>query len=187
MNHPRLAGRYAKSLLDLSIEQQQLEIVYSDMKFLQTVCKGNPDFVSMLTSPVIKGDSKAKIIAAITTERVSTLTSLFIKLLIDKKRESNLPEILQSFINQFNKLNDIHQVKITTAVPMSSELQERIVARIKATTTLQKIELETAVKDELIGGFTLEVGDSFVDASILRDLNDVKKQFKNNEFIHNLR
>jgi len=187
MSQPRLAGRYAKSLLDLSIEQHLLDTVYSDMQFLQAICKGNADFVSMLSSPIIKGDNKEKIIESITVGKVNNLTTLFIKLLIDKKRESNLPEIIKSFIEQYNKLNNIHQIKITTAVPMSKELEESIVNQIKTTTNIQKIELETIVKDELIGGFTLEMGDTFLDASILRDLNDVKKQFKNNEYIHSLK
>ena len=51
MTNPRLAGRYAKSLIDLSIEKNQLEIIYNDIKFLQSLCKQNPDFVNMLKSP----------------------------------------------------------------------------------------------------------------------------------------
>jgi F-type H+-transporting ATPase subunit delta len=39
----------------------------------------------------------------------------------------------------------------------------------------------------LIGGFTLEMGGNLIDASILRDLNDVKKQFQSNEYIHSLK
>ena len=35
MPNPRLAGRYAKSLIDLSLEKGQLEAVYADMKYLQ--------------------------------------------------------------------------------------------------------------------------------------------------------
>ncbi|MEO6869460.1 MAG: F0F1 ATP synthase subunit delta, partial [Ginsengibacter sp.] len=43
------------------------------------------------------------------------------------------------------------------------------------------------VDESLIGGFVLEVEGKLVDASILRDLNDVKKQFANNDYIHKLR
>ena len=46
MTNPRLATRYAKSLLDLSVEQNQLEDVYSDMKLLKGIHKSNPDFVA---------------------------------------------------------------------------------------------------------------------------------------------
>jgi F0F1-type ATP synthase delta subunit len=44
--------------------------VYADMKFLQGVFKGNPDFTAVLRSPIIKADKKEKIVAAITTGRI---------------------------------------------------------------------------------------------------------------------
>ena len=187
MGNPRLAGRYAKSLLDLAIEQNQLEVIYADIKMLQSLCKSNPDFVAMLKSPVIKADKKGKIIEAVTADKVNKLTAAFLTLLVNKAREYSLPEIVKAFIEQYNALNNIHQIQLTTAVAISPELKNAIAEKIMATTSMKKIELETFVKDELIGGFTLEMGGSLIDASIQRDLNDVKKQFKNNEYIHQIR
>jgi F-type H+-transporting ATPase subunit delta len=187
MNNPRLAGRYAKSLVDIATEQNQLANIYGDMKFVQQICKSNPDFVAVLVSPVIKADKKGKIIASITTGRVAPLTTAFIDLLVRKGRESNLPEIANAFITQYNVINNIHKVKITTAVPMSEDLQHAITAKVKSSASLQNIEMETVVNDELIGGFVLEMGGNLVDASILRDLKDVKKQFMNNDYLHRIR
>jgi len=187
MNNPRLAGRYAKSLLDLAIEQKKLDEVYADMKFLLSVSNSNRDFVTILKSPVIATDKKEKIIESITKGRVSDMTLLFIRLLMRKTRESNLPEIVKAFIEQYNKLKNIHPVKITTAVPMSKELKDALIAKIKTNPEMQNIELQELVKEELIGGFRLEMGDLLVDASIARDLHDVKKQFLSNEYIHKLR
>ena len=90
-------------------------------------------------------------------------------------------------MEQYNKLKDIHPVKITSAVPLSDEAEKAILDKVRKISSIQNIELETAVDDGLIGGFTLEVGGKLVDASILRDLNDVKKQFKSNEYIHQIR
>ncbi|MEJ7626570.1 MAG: ATP synthase F1 subunit delta [Ferruginibacter sp.] len=187
MNNPRLAGRYAKSLLDLAIEQDKLDAVYHDMKFLLSVNNSNPDFVAILKSPVIATDKKEKIIESITNGRVNEITTLFIRLLMRKTRESNLPEIVRAFIEQYNKLKNIHPVKITTAVAMSEELKSSLITKIKTNPELQNIELQELVEDELIGGFKLEMGDILVDASISRDLHDVKKQFLSNEYIHRLR
>jgi F-type H+-transporting ATPase subunit delta len=69
---------------------------------------------------------------------------------------------------------------------MSEELKATIISKVKSA-EVKDIELETAVKDELIGGFVLEVQGNLVDASILRDLKDVKKQFLNNDYIHKIR
>ncbi|MFT3908991.1 MAG: ATP synthase F1 subunit delta [Ferruginibacter sp.] len=187
MNNPRLAGRYAKSLLDLAVEQNQLDAVNADMKFLNAVFKSNPDFTAVLLSPVINADKKESIIEAIIKGKVSNLTAAFIKLLVRKARENALPQITNAFIEQYNELKDIHKVKLTTAVPMSKEIQDTIISKIRSNTKVQNIELETAVEDELIGGFKLELGNILVDATVLRDLNDVKKQFKSNEYIQRLR
>ena len=105
MKNPRLAGRYAKSLLDLSIEKNQLESVYNDIQLFQSICKQNPDFVAMLKSPVINSDKKERIIEAITANKINTITAAFIKLLVNKTREYSLPEIAIAFIEQYNKLN----------------------------------------------------------------------------------
>ena len=54
MPNVRLAGRYAKSLLDLAIEQSQMDTVYADMKYFQSVCSHSHEFVNVLRSPIIK-------------------------------------------------------------------------------------------------------------------------------------
>lgn len=187
MNNPRLAGRYAKSLIDLATEQNKLESVYSDMKLLQQIFKSNPDFVALLRSPIIKADKKQKIIAAVTTGKVGDLSNAFINLLVTKSRESNLPEIADETITQYNTIKGIHKAKITTATPMSEELKNAIISKVKADGGVDNIELETAVEESLIGGFVLEMRGNLVDASILRDLKDVKKQFLNNDYIHKIR
>lgn len=187
MNNPRLAGRYAKSLLGLAIEKSQLEEVYADMRLIKSICHTNPDFVALLKSPVIHSDKKEKIIQSVITGRVNQITLLFIQLLLRKTRESNLPEIANTFIDQYNTLKGIHRVKVTTASALSEEMKQVFINKVKTAASIQHIELETVVEEKLIGGFKLEMDGNLVDASILRDLNDVKRQFKSNEYIHQIR
>jgi F-type H+-transporting ATPase subunit delta len=187
MHNPRLAGRYAKSLIDLAVERNELETVYADMKYLQAVCKQSREFVNLLKSPVISIDRKNKAITAVTKGNVSELTAVFNQLLISKNRESSLPEVVEAFISQYNQIKGIHKVKLTTAVEVSEELKNAIVSKIKNETSIENIELETLVKDELVGGFVLEFDNNLVDASILRDLRDLKKQFEKNEYVHQIR
>lgn len=188
MKNPRLAGRYAKSLLDLATEQNQVNEVCADMKWLHSICNSNPDFVSVLRSPVIKPSDKAKIIESISKERVSKLTSAFIQLLVRKARETNLPEIVTAYIDQFNTLRDIHKVKITTAEPITDEIREAIMKNLRDNMPGSKtFEIESQIKEELVGGFLLETEGILVDASILRDLKDIQKQFMNNDYLHRIR
>lgn len=187
MNNPRLAGRYAKSLLTLSIEQNTLDAVFADIKYLQAISKSNPDFVQVLKSPVISSDKKEQILNAVITGKVSNLTFQFVQLLTRKSRENNLLEIINAFITQYNDLKNIHQVKITTATPMSDELKNSILAKVKTDAGVEHLELEEKVDADLIGGFKLEMRGNLVDASVLRDLKDVKKQFADNIYMHKIR
>lgn len=187
MPNPRLAIRYAKSLLDLSIEKGQLEQVYADMLWLQSVCKSNRDFVNMLKSPVISGDKKIKIVDAVAGGKFSTLTSAFNTLLIHKNRESNLPEIAFAFITQYKEYKNIQTVKLTTASQVSDELKNAIIGQVQKITGFHNIELEEKVDKAIIGGFVLQVGDKLVDTSIAYDLKAIAKQFDNNDFIYKIR
>ena len=103
MSNVRLATRYAKSLIGLAIERNELEKVFADMEWLQSLCKGNRDFVTMLRSPVIKSDTKGKIINAVAQNNIGQLTNTFIQLLINKGRESALPEITTAFITSVQR------------------------------------------------------------------------------------
>jgi F-type H+-transporting ATPase subunit delta len=187
MTNPRLAHRYAKSLLDLSKERGQLENVFNDMLFLQQVIKSNRDLLTMLRSPVITSDKKVKVLESITSGRVTEATALFTKLLVNKGREGNLPEVISAFIKEYKQLKNIHTVTLTTAVPVSDEVKNKFIEQIKRTTAIQNIEMETKVDEKIIGGFILQTGDQLVDASVSYDLREIAKQFRNNDFIYNIR
>lgn len=187
MPNPRLASRYAKSLLDLAVEKDQLEQVYADMQVLQQICKGNRDFVNLLNSPVVKSDTKRKIVEAVTTGKISKLTTAFNSLLISKGRESVLPEIATAFISQYKEHNNIHTVKLTTAVPVNDVVRKAILDQVKKASGFNNIDLDEKVDENIIGGFVLQLGDKLVDASIAYDLKAVAKQFENNDFIYKIR
>ena len=65
MRSTKVAARYAKSLIDLAIEQNKLEDTYQDMCLIHKVCEDNRDFELLLASPIVKSDKKAKILDAV--------------------------------------------------------------------------------------------------------------------------
>ena len=157
------------------------------MQYIQAICKSNKDFVNLLRSPVIKADKKDAILAAIAKDKLSTLTVSFNKLLVAKGRESDLPEIAEAVVTQYNGINGINKVRLTTALPVSDDVKNAIIDKVKQGSGMEKIELETKVNDKLIGGFVLEYNNKLIDASVLRDLKDIRKQFQSNVYVHNIR
>ncbi|HEX3935741.1 MAG TPA: ATP synthase F1 subunit delta, partial [Puia sp.] len=115
------------------------------------------------------------------------ITTAFIKLLLHKERESYLPEIASAFVDQYKTYKGIRTVKLTTAVAVDEDIKKAILEKVQTGHNGQQIELDTVVREELIGGFILEVSDQMVDASIAYELNNIRKQFQNNDFIYKIR
>lgn len=184
MQNPRLAARYAKSLIDLAQEQNKLEEIYGDIVTISNACAASAELRTLLKSPVIKPDAKEKILTSVFSGKVNAMTQGFITLLVRKGRESLLHDMTNAVIEQYKQIKKIFTVKLTTATAIGADVEQYLLAKIKQSSPdMQNIELQTAVDPSLIGGFKLESNNTLVDASILRDLRDVKRQFLNNDYI----
>jgi len=131
MPNPRLAARYAKSILDLSLERGQADDVNKDMLLLKQGCRDSAELVNLLRSPVVKADKKGKILEMVFAGKIGPLTAAFIKLLLNKEREGLLPEIAFAFVEQYKTYKGISTVKLTTAVPVSDDVKQAILRKVQ--------------------------------------------------------
>jgi F-type H+-transporting ATPase subunit delta len=178
----RVAGRYAKSLIDLAIERGNLQSVVGDIESLNQAMK-NRDLYLMLKSPIINSDKKASIMKAIFGSGFDATTMAFINICITKSREDILPEIATDFLAEYKKMQGITTIKVTTAAPLSTEALEALRLKLMdSTTTAKNVEIETAINPDLIGGYVVEFGDKLYDASVAHKLETLGKEFKGNTY-----
>lgn len=187
MPNPRLAARYAKSLIDLSIERGQLEQVYLDNLYLKGIIQGSKELVNFLNNPVINSEKKLKVIKTMRSGQTSEITHSFNDLLIKKGRENYLPEIVDAFIEQYKEYKGILTVTLTTAVPASDELKNIFISKLKREGVMKDVDLVCVVDEKIIGGFILEGNGRRVDASVAYDLTKIKNRFLTNEYIYRFR
>ena len=94
--------------------------------------------------------------------------------------------MLASIAKQYAIIYDFEKhlqvAKVTTAVPLTAEIEAEILAKIVALTG-NKANLENVVNPAILGGFILRVGDVQYDASISNYLNELKKEFDNSHYI----
>ncbi|MEP7171559.1 MAG: ATP synthase F1 subunit delta, partial [Bacteroidota bacterium] len=114
----KLATRYAKSLIDLAVEQKMLERVFDDMKLVNDSCKASRELLVALQSPIIKTDKKQAILKGLFADKVSDVTMRFLNIIAEKKREMYIPEIANSFVNQYKEIKQIKTAEIITAAPL---------------------------------------------------------------------
>ncbi|MBP6455120.1 MAG: ATP synthase F1 subunit delta [Chitinophagaceae bacterium] len=187
MQNPRLAGRYAKSVMDLAKEKNILDVVFNDMLFLDKICNHNKEINNLLKSPIVTGDKKTSIIKEISKGRIGELSSAFIDLIIRKKREYFLPEIVKAFIDQYKEFKNIVIVNLYVAHEMDEAMKNQMLDHINKQLQGKTIELHVHIKESLIGGFVLESNNKSFDASIARDLKDIRDQFMQNIYVPNIR
>lgn len=183
MSVSRISARYAKSLLDLARERNELESVKKDMDFLISSMK-NRDLVLFLKSPIINAGKKLSVFKALFEGKVGVTAMAFFDIIIRKGREIYLPEICVDFVNQYKIFNKISTVTITTAVPMTDIALDDIKSKLLSSEiTMDKLDIIMNVDPSIIGGFIIEVGDKLYDASITHKLEQVKKEFASNQYV----
>jgi F-type H+-transporting ATPase subunit delta len=174
----RIAKRYAKAVVGLAQDKNELDRVKSDMKAFISVSKSNRDFELMLISPIVPQDKKADILEAIFKGKVSEVSENLFKLLANKKREAYLTLIAQEFIAQYNLINKIQVATLYTAIEVSDSV--KIAAKeLIAKATGKTVILEEKIKEDLIGGYILRIEDVQLDASVKSQLNKLSIKFKN--------
>jgi F-type H+-transporting ATPase subunit delta len=180
MKGTRATIRYAKALLQLSVEKDFLSQSYNDMVYVDQLCSESKDFVLLLKSPIVKTDLKLRIINEVLNNKVSETSLRFINIITSKKRESLLPEIVHNFIELYKAQNNIQSV--TTAVPLSSDTKKSVLNYIKYQTK-STIELKELVDESIIGGAIIKMGDKQLDASVSKEILELKQIFNQNLYL----
>ena len=181
MRNTRATYRYAKSLIELAQEQDVLETCKNDMEHLIATCEGAHDLRLLLKSPVVKTDKKQSIFKAVFTD-CCPLVQQFIQLITAKKREALLVDIAQRFLLIYKEQQGIQTAQITTATPIDEETRKHVLDFIRQQ-GVEKVDLNEVVDDKLIGGLVLRLGDKQIDASVARQIYDLKQTFNKNLYI----
>jgi F-type H+-transporting ATPase subunit delta len=176
----RISARYAKALIDLATDRNEMSVIKNDIdNFL--VASQNRDLQLFLKSPIIHANKKLSVIQALFGDKLCKTTMAFFDIIIRKGREMYLTDIAKEFIAQYNDLNHISSVKITTATPISEGTLNQIKVKMAdADTPVEKLDIETAVNPDIMGGFIIEIGDRLYDASVQRTLEQLKKELIQN-------
>lgn len=173
-----VANRYAKSLMDLALENNQVDVIRSDMKRVEKLCNNNREFTLFLQSPIIQVDKKIKIIESVFIKHIHKITLNFLILITKKHRSSIINEIAIAFDEQFKLTRNIFTVIITSADILDNNIKKKIEELIKSQMN-GDVEIIEKIDPDTIGGFILKVGDIQIDRSVSRQLNDIKKQLTN--------
>jgi F-type H+-transporting ATPase subunit delta len=182
MSNHRVAHRYAKSIMELSLEKDILEEVHADFVKLSTMVKGNRDLALMLNNPIISSEKKLKVLNALYATGAQSMTLTFFEIVSRKGRESVLVDVAKEFENQYNIHKSIQVAELTTTYAIDEKLRKQFVELVKEVSGLETVQLVEKINPDLIGGYILKVNDRQLDESLSSKLRILKAEFSENHY-----
>lgn len=172
-----ISVRYARALLKASNQEKQSELVYADMQTLAAEYVNVQELSAAIANPMLSEEQKFALLVTAAGSTKCDLTRRFFKLALKEGRGSIMQFIANSFISQYREQNNLIQAKLSTASALNPESVSKLRQLVESKTS-GKVEFETSVDPELIGGFVLEYDTYRLDASVKRQLNTILSKLK---------
>ena len=173
MTNSIVAYRYAKSLFDLSTEKKVVNEVNNDMILFKKVCDENRQFLVVLGNPIVRHHTKLSILKKTFEKSVHPVTFSIFNVLTKKNRENLIYSIAEEFDKLYNQQLGIQKVTITTVTTLT-DTQRTAFIKLVTDSTGKQVVLEEKINESLIGGYVLSIGDTQVDTSVRKRLNDLR-------------
>lgn len=173
----RAAIRYAKAILDIANTNGKASNVNEDMKTIVTSIAESAELKDFLANPTVKGETKISALTEIFASAQNETKGLF-QLLLDNKRFEILPAVASQYKLLFDEMSGVEVAKVTTAFPITPELEAKVLAKIKEFSN-KSITVQNIVDESIIGGFIIRIGDKQYNASVASRLQNLKRELLN--------
>ena len=177
MASTRAAVRYARAILDIAHEKGVSTPVGNDMTLVASAINENSELSTFIQNPTINVEVKEKALLEVFASVNSVTKSLF-HLLFENKRFEILGAIATSYNQLFEEMNGMETATVTTAFPMTEELEAKVLTKI-LTLSNKKVNIKNIIDPAIIGGFILRIGDQQYNASIANKLQVLKRELSN--------
>ncbi len=168
-----LARRYAKALLELAAQKQQMAEFGRALDDFVQLLEQNAELGEAFYGKLTATSAKKRVVNEIMGDAPAEVKNL-IFVVLDKSRESSLPEVAEAYAELLDEAAGIRQVMVTTAVPLA-EKEQGALEQALGTKLGAKIRLKSIVDKSLIGGIMVQIDDTVYDASLRHQLSSLKQ------------
>lgn len=174
MANEKVSRRYATAVFALAKEQNVVEDVGRDLGRIDDAISRDEETRRFFVAPVIDAKEKARVLTQSFGGNCQELALHVLLLLVRKRREALLPELVKQFKVLQMQDRGLEPVTITTAQPLSDEDLRKMVARLEHVFQ-KKFDVTQKVDSQLIGGVRIMLGDRRIDSSISGRLEDLSR------------
>jgi len=173
MSQSTVARRYASALYQEADGLGVVETVDEDVALLRNSLSDNRELSRFFESPVIPNDKKVAVIQSLLGDRVGDLMLKFLRLLVQKDRETMVASILDRYRELRDEQRGIIDVHARVARPLSDDDYASLAETLEEKTG-QTVRLHVEEEPDLIGGIVLRIGDHVFDGSVRNKLSTLR-------------
>jgi len=172
-----LAKRYARALFQLSERDQTSEKILAELQAVHDLLEKEPRIRTYFLSPEVDKKLKLDVVKKLLAKRGSPIFRNFMLLLVQKRRQQILPEILFEFNRFCDQRAGRMRATVISAVPVKpaqlKEVQTRLGRHLKA-----EVLCDNRVDPEIIGGLIVKVEGRVVDGSLRHQLEKLSRELR---------
>jgi F-type H+-transporting ATPase subunit delta len=169
-----IAEKYARALVIAGKETQELDKIYQDMKIFQELFSSE-SVKFVISSPSYSRQRKLDFISSIVRDKnFSPITENFLKLVIKKRRETFLDDIIRYFFLFYYNEKNIEKVYIISASQPDDKWLDELKKALE-NSLKKEVEIEVRVDESLIGGFEIMGNGWRVSSSVKSFLSSIQQ------------
>jgi len=159
-----IARPYAEAVFQLADKAGELA-KWSEALARMAGIAANPDMLQAIGNPRLTADQLYGIFASLAGEAMFAQSQNLVRVLIENRRLSLVPEIRDHFEELKNEREGVVEAAITSAFPLEGASLGQLVADLEKRFK-RRIQPVVTVDAELIGGVCVQVGDEVIDGSV---------------------
>ncbi len=176
MSQRLTARRYAKALLEIGDRQGNVPQLQQELETVAAAVAAHPDLERLVVSPLVLPRKKAEVFEAIlSAAKVSQTLRRFFQVVAEAGRLNLLSEIRRTFAELVDERAGIVEARVASAQPLSAGQSQSLTAAL-ARRTGKTVRLTWRQDPALLGGLTVQVGSTVLDASLQGQLRQLKTQ-----------
>lgn len=175
MNEGLIPHRYAKALYKVALERGEDKALYDLCGRLTDAFAAEPAFQQTVANPFVSDSDKLSLLmtAAGATDKDRTYCD-FLKLLADNGRIGFAAAVARDYRAIYRRQNNIYRVDVVSAGKLDPSEEERLKKLIQDRLDGGKMEYSSTVDSSLIGGFTVNIDNRRLDASVKNQLKQLR-------------
>lgn len=177
MNEGLIPRRYAKALYEVAVGSKKAERLYALMTTLEQAFAAAPALGTTLANPFVSvADKQALLTTAAGAGPDDKVFDDFLKLLAQNRRLDMAADICRAYNSLYRAERHIYKVHVTSAAELPADQEKRIRDLVSSHLGKGSMEYTTSVDPDLVGGFTINIDNELLDASVRQQLQQLRRQ-----------